>query len=80
MATAQQRRRKKGGDNLGFSGHKRVKGDKVVAVCDRRCHVIAPFVVAPGNRNEAPLLRERRLQRVILASEQDHAGGLRQAA
>src|SRR6202012_1131357 len=49
---------KKGGDNLGFSGHKRVKGDKVVAFCDRRCNVIAPFVVAPGNRNEAPLLRE----------------------
>jgi len=35
-----------------------VKGDKVVAFCDRRCNVIAPFVVAPGNRNEAPLLRE----------------------
>ena len=49
---------KKGGDNLGFSGHKRVKGDKVVAFCDRRCNVIAPFVVAPGHRNEAPLLRE----------------------
>ncbi|MEA2728769.1 MAG: hypothetical protein QOF70_3244 [Acetobacteraceae bacterium] len=40
---------KKGGDNLGFSGHKRVKGDKVVAFCDRRRNVIAPFVVAPGN-------------------------------
>jgi hypothetical protein len=26
---------KKGGDNLGFSGHKHLKGDKVVAVCDR---------------------------------------------
>ena len=35
-----------------------MKGDKVVAFCDRRCNVIAPFVVAPGNRNEAPLLRE----------------------
>jgi hypothetical protein len=34
-----------------------VKGDKVVAFCDRRCNVIAPFVVAPGNRNESPLLR-----------------------
>jgi hypothetical protein len=49
---------KNGGDNLGFSGHKRVKGDKVVAFCDRRCNVIAPFVAAPGNRNESPLLRE----------------------
>jgi hypothetical protein len=43
---------KKGGDNLGFSGHKKVKGDKVVAFCDRHCNVIAPFVAAPGNRNE----------------------------
>jgi len=49
---------KKGGDNLGFNGHKKVKGDKVVAFCDRRCNVIAPFVSAPGNRNESPLLRE----------------------
>jgi transposase len=49
---------KKGGDNLGFSGHKKVKGDKVVAFCDRHCNVIAPFVAAPGNRNESPLLRE----------------------
>src|SRR5450755_3456051 len=49
---------KKGGDNIGFSGHKRVKGDKVVAFCDRNCNVIAPFISAPGNRNESPLLQE----------------------
>jgi transposase len=49
---------KKGGDNLGFSGHKKLKGDKVVAFCDRHCNVIAPFVAAPGNRNESPMLRE----------------------
>ena len=49
---------KKGGDNLGFSGHKKVKGDKVVVFCDRHCNVIAPFVAARGNRNESPLLRE----------------------
>ena len=49
---------KKGGDNIGFSGHKKVKGDKVVAFCDRHCNVIAPFVSAPGNRNESPLLRD----------------------
>jgi hypothetical protein len=41
---------KKGGDNIGFSGHKKMKGDKVVAFCDRNCNVIAPFVSAPGNR------------------------------
>ena len=49
---------KKGGDNIGFSGHKKVKGDKVVAFCDRKCNVIAPFISAPGNQNKSPLLRE----------------------
>ena len=49
---------KKGGDNVGFSGHKHFKGDKVVAFCDRNCNVIAPFVSAAGNRNESPLLRD----------------------
>ncbi|MFX1764878.1 transposase [Paraburkholderia sp. A1RI-2L] len=49
---------KKGGDNLGYSGHKHMKGDKVVALCDRNCNVIAPFISAPGNRNESPLLRD----------------------
>jgi transposase len=49
---------KKGGDNLGYSGHKHLKGDKVVAFCDRNCNIIAPFVSAPGNRNESPLLRD----------------------
>ncbi len=47
---------KKGGDNIGFNGHKKMKGDKVVAFCDRNCNVIAPFVSAPGNRNESPML------------------------
>lgn len=53
---------KKGGDNVGFSGHNKVKGDKVVAFCDRNCNVIAPLVSAPGNRNESPLLPEALLQ------------------
>jgi transposase len=47
---------KKGGDNLGFSGHKHVKGDKIVGFCDRNCNVVAPFVTAPGNCNESSLL------------------------
>ena len=48
---------KKGGDNIGFNGHKKIKGDKVVAFCDRNCNVVAPFVAASGNHNESPLLR-----------------------
>jgi transposase len=58
---------KKGGDNLGFSGHKHCKGDKVVAFCDRNCNVIAPFVAAPGNRNESPLLKPALLQLTDIA-------------
>jgi hypothetical protein len=49
---------KKGGDNLAFSGHKHLKGDKVIPFCDRNCNVIVPFIAAPGNRNESPLLKE----------------------
>jgi hypothetical protein len=44
--------------NIGFNGHKKLKGDKVVAFCDRNCNVIAPFVSAPGNRNKSPLSRD----------------------
>jgi len=49
---------KKGGDNLGRNGHKHHKGDKVVAICDRNCNVVAPFIAAPGNKNECPLFPE----------------------
>ena len=59
---------KKGGDNLGFSGHKHMKGDKVVAFCDRNCNVVAPFITAPGNRNESPLLRKALPQVTRIAS------------
>ena len=40
---------KKGGDNLGFNGHKKVKGERSSPSADRNCNVIAPFVAAPGN-------------------------------
>jgi transposase len=40
-----------------FQRPRKVKGDKIVAFCDRHCNVIAPFVSAPGNHNESPLLR-----------------------
>jgi hypothetical protein len=34
-----------------------MKGDKIVAFCDRNCNVIAPFVRAPANRNESVMLK-----------------------
>jgi hypothetical protein len=49
---------KKGGDNLGYNGHKHLKGDKVVPFCDRDCNIISPFIAAADNRNESPLLRD----------------------
>ena len=57
MATVQQRQPRKGGDNIGYSGHKHFKGEKIVAIVDRHANVIAPYVNAPGNRNESPLLK-----------------------
>ena len=46
---------KKGGDNLGYSGHKHFKGEKVVTIVDRNVNIIAPFTTAPGNQHESPL-------------------------
>ncbi len=49
---------KKGGDNLGYNGHKHFKGEKVVAITDRNANIISPFITAPGNRNETILLKD----------------------
>ena len=46
---------KKGGDCLGFSGYKHMKGEKIVAFCDRHCNVLSPILIAPGNRHQGPL-------------------------
>lgn len=37
---------KKGGDQIGYNGHKKMKGEKVVAFVDRLCHVLCPFSFA----------------------------------
>ena len=34
------------------------KATRSCAFCDRNCKVIAPFISAPGNQNESPLLRD----------------------
>lgn len=49
---------KRGGDNIGYSGHKHIKGDKIAAFCDRLCNVTAPFATAPGNRHESKMFPE----------------------
>jgi len=46
---------KKGGDNIGYSGHKHFKGEKVIAITDRNGNVLSPYTTAPGNKNESPL-------------------------
>lgn len=46
---------KKGGDNIGYNGHKRVKGEKTVAFVDRGCNVISPFTTSSGNSHETTL-------------------------
>lgn len=46
---------KKGGDMLGYNGHKHFKGEKVVAIVDRNVNVITPYTRASGNQNESPL-------------------------
>lgn len=44
---------KKGGDTIGYSGHKHFKGEKIVAISDRNCNVIATGKTEPANRHES---------------------------
>lgn len=46
-----------------------MSGDKVVSISDRNCNVIAPFVTAPGNRNESPMFPDafKSLKRIAKA-------------
>lgn len=46
---------KKGGDQIGYSGHKHFKGEKVIAIVDRNVNVLTPYIQAAGNKNESPL-------------------------
>ena len=49
---------KKGGDGLGYSGHKHQKGEKVLAIIDNNGYVLAPLPVAPVNEADTVLLPE----------------------
>jgi transposase len=69
---------KKGGDTVGFNGHKHFKGEKVVAITDRYGNIISPFVTAPGNRNETTLLHKSldELSRVARLAHIDIKGSI----
>ena len=47
---------KKGGDGIGYSGHKHQKGEKVLAIVDNNGFVLAPLPVAPVNEADTVLL------------------------
>ena len=49
---------KKGGDGIGYSGHKHQKGEKVIAMIDNHGSVLAPLPVAPVNEADTVLLPE----------------------
>jgi transposase len=49
---------KKGGDGIGYSGHKHQKGEKVLAIIENNGYVLAPLPVAPVNAADTVLLPE----------------------
>ena len=49
---------KKGGDGIGYSGHKHPKGEKVIAIIDNHGSMLAPLPVAPVNEADTGLLPE----------------------
>lgn len=67
---------KKGGDGIGYSGHKHQKGDKVIAIIDNNGYVLAPLPVAPVNTADTVLLPEglKALKRVAKRTGLDLKG------
>jgi transposase len=59
---------KKGGDGIGYSGHKHQKGEKGLAIIDNNGYVLAPLPVAPVNTADTVLLPEglKALKRVAM--------------
>ncbi len=57
---------KKGGDGIGYSGHKHQRGEKVIAIIDHHGYILAPVPVAPVNEADTVLLPEglRTLKRI----------------
>jgi hypothetical protein len=67
---------KKGGDGLGYSGHKHQKGEKVIAIIDNNGYVLAPLPVAPVNEADTVLLPEglKALKRVARLTGLERTG------
>lgn len=49
---------KKGGDDIGYSGHKHQKGEKELTIVDNKGFVICPLTVKPVNEHDSVLLPE----------------------
>jgi transposase len=49
---------KKGGDGIGYSGHKHQTGEKIIAIVDNNGIVLAPLPAAPVNEADTVLLPE----------------------
>src|SRR3989441_9040047 len=67
---------KKGGDGIGYSGHKHQKGGKVIAIIDNNGYVLAPLPVAPVNTADTVLFPEglKALKRVAKLTGLDLKG------
>ncbi len=46
---------KRGGDGIGYSGHKHQWGEKIIAIVDNNGFVLAPLPVAPVNETDTGL-------------------------
>jgi len=47
---------KKGGDGIGYSGHKHQKGEKTMAIVDNNGYILSPMTVDSVNRHDTILL------------------------
>jgi transposase len=67
---------KKGGDGIGYSGHKHQKGEKVLAIIDNNGYVLAPLPVAPVHTADTVLFPEglKALKRVAKLTGLDLKG------
>ncbi len=57
---------KKGGGDIGYSGHKHQTGEKIIAIIDNNGYILVPVLVAPVNETDSVLLPEglRTLKRI----------------